>query len=238
MTLIILPTILLLCFGATLSRAHSSLRGLQGLACTINFECPQPACSSSPCPTNYCENGFCAISLKDDQDRSDKYAGYTNDIVPLPLVACDYPTDCAPINCFIPPCDENKCMDGWCTVVVTKDRNDSNANNGTVANGGEACGSTTCDVDQVCCNESCGICSEVGGFCTAQYCGPYYTDSDVNGTLVEDEGQDEEDDGDANEAQTDGTWISVTRGACNCQDLCSVCQETIFGVCLTLYCFP
>jgi hypothetical protein len=235
-----IPTILLLCFGATLSSAKSSLRGLQGLACSINFDCPQPPCSSSPCPTNYCDNGFCAISLPDDPDRNDNNIGYTNNIVTLPLVPCDYKTDCAPVNCFIPPCDENKCIDGFCTLVTTEDRNDlpnNNVNNETLSNGGEPCGSATCDLNQVCCNESCGICTEVGGVCTAQYCDGY-VGSDINGTVDEDEGQDEEDDGDANGDQPDGSWISVTRGACNCQGLCSVCQETIFGVCLTLYCFP
>jgi hypothetical protein len=38
--------------------------------------------------------------------------------------------------------------------------------------GGEACGETTCDADQVCCNPSCGICTEPGGACTEQACEP------------------------------------------------------------------
>jgi len=37
--------------------------------------------------------------------------------------------------------------------------------------GGEACGPNTCAKGQVCCNESCGICTEPGGFCTEQFCG-------------------------------------------------------------------
>jgi hypothetical protein len=37
---------------------------------------------------------------------------------------------------------------------------------------GEACGPVTCDPGQVCCNESCGTCTEPDGFCTQQICGP------------------------------------------------------------------
>ena len=33
------------------------------------------------------------------------------------------------------------------------------------------CGPTTCARGQVCCNESCGICTPPGGFCTQQFCG-------------------------------------------------------------------
>jgi len=35
---------------------------------------------------------------------------------------------------------------------------------------GEACGPTTCAVGQVCCNSSCGVCTEPGGVCTQQFC--------------------------------------------------------------------
>jgi hypothetical protein len=38
--------------------------------------------------------------------------------------------------------------------------------------GGEACGATTCEDGMVCCNASCGICTEPGGFCTQQACEP------------------------------------------------------------------
>jgi hypothetical protein len=37
---------------------------------------------------------------------------------------------------------------------------------------GEACGDVTCPSGQVCCNESCGICTAPGGFCTEQFCEP------------------------------------------------------------------
>jgi hypothetical protein len=36
----------------------------------------------------------------------------------------------------------------------------------------EACGPNTCAVGQVCCNASCGICTEPDGFCTQQACEP------------------------------------------------------------------
>lgn len=36
---------------------------------------------------------------------------------------------------------------------------------------GEACGPATCRAGEVCCNESCGICTKPGGFCTQQVCG-------------------------------------------------------------------
>jgi hypothetical protein len=34
----------------------------------------------------------------------------------------------------------------------------------------QACGASTCPVGEVCCNASCGICTEPGGFCTQQEC--------------------------------------------------------------------
>ena len=38
--------------------------------------------------------------------------------------------------------------------------------------GGTACGPSTCAAGQVCCNASCGICTEPDGFCTQQACEP------------------------------------------------------------------
>lgn len=37
---------------------------------------------------------------------------------------------------------------------------------------GTPCGPGRCAAGQVCCNESCGICTEPGGFCTQQICEP------------------------------------------------------------------
>jgi hypothetical protein len=36
---------------------------------------------------------------------------------------------------------------------------------------GEPCGDTVCAPDEVCCNESCGICTPPDGACTQQLCG-------------------------------------------------------------------
>lgn len=37
---------------------------------------------------------------------------------------------------------------------------------------GPKCGTNTCEVGEVCCNENCGICSPPGGFCSQEYCCP------------------------------------------------------------------
>ncbi|MGM0577918.1 MAG: hypothetical protein ACQEXJ_19485 [Myxococcota bacterium] len=36
------------------------------------------------------------------------------------------------------------------------------------------CGPNTCGEGEYCCNESCGICAPIGGYCTQQYCGETY----------------------------------------------------------------
>ena len=36
----------------------------------------------------------------------------------------------------------------------------------------EPCGDGFCPAGQVCCNDSCGICTEPGGYCTEQFCEP------------------------------------------------------------------
>lgn len=46
-------------------------------------------------------------------------------------------------------------------------------NEGVALNGdGAPCGPTRCAVGEVCCNESCGICTPEGGMCTQQFCEP------------------------------------------------------------------
>jgi hypothetical protein len=42
---------------------------------------------------------------------------------------------------------------------------------------GEACGPARCASDQICCNESCGICTPRGGACTKQFCVPQPADA-------------------------------------------------------------
>lgn len=40
------------------------------------------------------------------------------------------------------------------------------------APGGEPCGAIKCAANEVCCNQSCGICTPAGGVCTQQFCEP------------------------------------------------------------------
>merc|ERR1712019_74861 len=40
------------------------------------------------------------------------------------------------------------------------------------------CGPNTCEIGEVCCNESCGICTRPGGFCTKQFCGEEEEEND------------------------------------------------------------
>ena len=42
-----------------------------------------------------------------------------------------------------------------------------------------ACGSAVCAYDEYCCNESCGICAPLGGFCTLQLCGSGFREGDI-----------------------------------------------------------
>merc|ERR1712192_248640 len=36
---------------------------------------------------------------------------------------------------------------------------------------GPECGPNTCEIGEVCCNESCGICAPPDGACTQEFCG-------------------------------------------------------------------
>jgi hypothetical protein len=62
------------------------------------------------------------------------------------------------VRCFADPCMNKAavCRGGSCVVAD--------------APAGEACGPTTCAAGQVCCNASCGICTDPGMFCTQQAC--------------------------------------------------------------------
>lgn len=53
------------------------------------------------------------------------------------------------------------CTPGNCAAVCT----------GTCRPGGPACGRTHCATGMVCCNDSCGTCTEPNGGCTQQVCG-------------------------------------------------------------------
>lgn len=64
--------------------------------------------------------------------------------------SCEVDADCPQIACLVEPCDINICNDdGICELVPDKE-------------GKVECGPNTCIGGQVCCNESCGICTEPG----------------------------------------------------------------------------
>ena len=54
------------------------------------------------------------------------------------------------------------CNPGGCIAVCT----------GTCRPGGPACGTTHCATGMVCCNDSCGTCTQPNGGCTQQVCSP------------------------------------------------------------------
>ena len=54
-----------------------------------------------------------------------------------------------------------------CTPVVEPDNGEKGRD---LNSGGVQCGPTTCASSDVCCNESCGICTPPGGFCTQGLC--------------------------------------------------------------------
>jgi hypothetical protein len=61
---------------------------------------------------------------------------------------------------------------GGSTAGTTADTQTGGATAPPATGGGVACGPRTCLAGQVCCNESCGICTEPGGVCTQQFCEP------------------------------------------------------------------
>ncbi len=69
---------------------------------------------------------------------------------------------------------------------------------------GTSCGPNTCIGGQVCCNVSCGICSEPGGFCTQEACLGDGGLSDVDGSV-------EPGDGGGADAG-DGSWFGLSTG--------------------------
>lgn len=68
--------------------------------------------------------------------------------------------NCVPLT---NPCAYTLCQSGsMCTVI--------NGSAVCVSDGELACGPNTCEKGDVCCNSSCGICTEPGMFCTQQAC--------------------------------------------------------------------
>jgi hypothetical protein len=63
------------------------------------------------------------------------------------------------------PADRIDCLPGQTLNLETCECEGGNG-------GGTPCGPTTCPEGQVCCNESCGICTEPEGSCIEMFCGP------------------------------------------------------------------
>ena len=52
-----------------------------------------------------------------------------------------------------------------CLPAASQNGQDAASNGGA-----ETCGDGVCGAGEVCCNDSCGICTEPGGFCIELYC--------------------------------------------------------------------
>lgn len=74
---------------------------------------------------------------------------------PLPQCVPD-PTACAAVRCM----SGTRCVEEAGTARCVPEE------------GGVPCGSAVCAAGQVCCNASCGICTEPGGVCIQQACTP------------------------------------------------------------------
>jgi hypothetical protein len=129
------------------------------------------------------------------------------DCVPTPAVACG-PSVCEPGQvCCNPSCGVGTAPGGACDLARCTDPPPRPVDAGLDCSGiaalcvtgtvwsveacgcvpGEPCGTATCTGGQLCCNESCGICTEPDGACTQQLCEPEAectSDSECN--LVDD----------------------------------------------------
>lgn len=79
------------------------------------------------------------------------------------LKKCKFDTDCPQLECADgkdAPCLEYVCHGRECVLQETSPAP-------------VQCGPALCGIGQECCNKSCGICVDKGGFCTQQFCGPF-----------------------------------------------------------------
>jgi hypothetical protein len=82
-------------------------------------------------------------------------------------------TQCPPNQLCIQVCEQIGNCGGSCTSIALCVEGyvwDDTSCQCQPEGGGESCGSVQCAAGQVCCNASCGICTEPGGFCTMQMC--------------------------------------------------------------------
>ena len=68
--------------------------------------------------------------------------------------------NCPTVTCVFEPCPYYECRGPNCVLVQPSEP----------SGGGTPCGPTTCQGNNVCCNESCGICTQPDGSCTLQFC--------------------------------------------------------------------
>lgn len=180
----------------------------------------------------------------------------TDSTVTLAQPECTTDSDCPEIWCLVPPCDQNKCVGGFCTVPVHvdasagSDRTDNavdivtnTSTSETIANAttssirtddlyadvGINCGPTTCVIGDECCNESCGYCVAPGDGCTKEFC-----NVSASGGILPEEGDDTT--AAPSTSDTGGSfWSLVSQdGQCSC-DNCSICQK-IFSICIQINC--
>ena len=129
---------------------------------------PAPSCVAALCPEDaYCDDSSGSAECK--QLPSCKTVKCTADTTcELVTVEC-IRAPCPPL----PQCVSNKpqpcelaCALGTHCVVT------SNGPACAQDTPGVSCGTKTCQADQVCCSQSCGICGSAGGACPAIACAP------------------------------------------------------------------
>ena len=126
-------------------------------SCSADGDCPLIQCFIPPCPDAVCVDGFCQVEADP------------------PSPECVRDSDCPAHNCFTTPCDIPFCNAGICDLQPAPAADKPNSEEDqTVASPTEgddlSCGPNTCLSGQVCCNKSCGYCTEPGGVCTEEYC--------------------------------------------------------------------
>ena len=122
--------------------------GAGGSPCQVDSDCRPIQCLIPPCPAAVCgDDGTCTIERNP------------------PNPECVQDSDCPVINCFAAPCDRNVCNAGVCELVPAKKQEDTSEETvvGVPAEEEESvgvpCGVNICLGGQVCCNESCSICT-------------------------------------------------------------------------------
>lgn len=136
--------------------------------CTKNETCCSPSCSLCVPSGGACPDVICPDLAAEGLDLAEP--------VEKAGKACGSST-CGPgERCCNPECGLCAPAGGPCPLIGCPLKEGDSPVTGAEAEllwtSGRPCGPTTCDPGQVCCNESCGICTPPGGFCTQQICEP------------------------------------------------------------------